>query len=183
MKDIYSSQKPVIIEWIGIIKTLIGASMRRKDREVSTFEDIIQIIEKCGVCRLGLSVENHPYVVPLNFGYEVVGGKLVLYFHGANAGKKLEMIDQNPLVCFEVDCDHQLYENEKAHEYSFEYSSVIGYGEIQRVKEPAECNHALQKIMQHYTGQVGYELEESTVSRLAILKLEVSQMSGKSNKR
>ncbi|MDF2557619.1 MAG: putative flavin-nucleotide-binding protein [Bacillales bacterium] len=157
--------------------------MRRKDREVRSLEDIIKIIEKCDVCRLGLSVENRPYVVPLNFGYEVVNGKLALYFHGANAGKKLEMIEQNPHACFEMDCDHQLYENEKAHEFSFEYSSVIGFGEVRCLIESSERNHALQKIMQHYTGQSDYEFKESAVSKIAILKLEVSEVTGKRNKR
>ena len=157
--------------------------MRRKDREVSSFEEIIQIIEKCEVCRLGLSVGNRPYVVPLNFGYEVINGKLILYFHGANVGKKLEMIQKNPIACFEVDCDHQLYKHEQAHEFSFEYSSVIGFGEVQSLTNPTERNHALQKIMQHYTGRADYDLNESTVSRLAILKLEASEITGKRNKR
>lgn len=157
--------------------------MRRKDREVSSFEEIVQIIEKCEVCRLGLSVDNRPYVVPLNFGYEVLDGKLILYFHGANAGMKLEMIQKNPFACFEVDCDHQLYENEKAHEFSFGYSSVVGFGEVQSLTEPTERKNALQKIMQHYTGRIDYDLNESTVNRLAILKLKVSEVTGKRNKK
>ncbi|MDF2535640.1 MAG: pyridoxamine 5-phosphate oxidase family protein [Bacillales bacterium] len=155
--------------------------MRRKDREISSLDKIIEIILKCEVCRLGLSVDNQPYIVPLNFGYEVANGKLVLYFHGANAGKKLEMIQQNPNACFEMDCDHQLYEREQAHEFSFEYASVIGYGRIHFLSETEEREHALQRIMHHYTGRADYDMKQSIVSKLAIFKLEVSEVTGKRN--
>lgn len=156
--------------------------MHRKDREISSLDEIIEIINKCEVCRLGLSVDNQPYIVPLNFGYEVVNGELALYFHGVNAGKKLEMIQLNPNSCFEMDCDHQLYEREQAHEFSFEYASVIGYGKIHILSETEEREHALQRIMHHYTGRENYDLNQSIVSKLAILKLEVSEATGKRNR-
>lgn len=186
--------KEVILNYIDLIKifhnkyiltiyTQRGMIMRRKDREVQSFEEIIKIIEKCDVCRLGLSVDNRPYVVPLNFGYEVMDGKISFYFHGASVGKKIEMIQKNPNVCFEMDCDHKLYERELAHEFSFEYSSVIGFGQIQLLSDLTERNHALQRIMHHYTGRADYDLKDSIVNRLAILRLEVSEISGKSNKK
>lgn len=36
--------------------------MRRSDREVTKFSDIIAIIEKCDVCRLALNDEDYPYI-------------------------------------------------------------------------------------------------------------------------
>lgn len=42
--------------------------MRRKDREITEFEEIIDVMERCGVCRLALHDEEYPYIVPLNFG-------------------------------------------------------------------------------------------------------------------
>ncbi len=69
--------------------------MRRTDREVKDTAEIMKIIEKCDVCRLGLSDGNVPYVVPMNYGYEYSDGKLTLYFHGAKEGKKLQIIQNN----------------------------------------------------------------------------------------
>jgi nitroimidazol reductase NimA-like FMN-containing flavoprotein (pyridoxamine 5'-phosphate oxidase superfamily) len=66
--------------------------MRRKDREVTDMNEIIEIIKKCDVCRLAFFDKEYPYIVPLNFGYSYDGAKLELYFHGANAGKKLELL-------------------------------------------------------------------------------------------
>lgn len=49
--------------------------MRRKDREVKGFEDIIKIMEKCDVCRIALNNDGYPYILPLNFGLKVEGEK------------------------------------------------------------------------------------------------------------
>ena len=62
--------------------------MRRKDREITEFEEIIDVMERCGVCRLALHDEEYPYIVPLNFGMQVEEGQIVLYFHGAEEGKR-----------------------------------------------------------------------------------------------
>ena len=67
--------------------------MRRSDREVTEFTDIVSIIEKCDVCRLALNDENYPYILPLNFGMNITEENVLeLYFHGATEGTKLDLI-------------------------------------------------------------------------------------------
>lgn len=44
--------------------------MRRKDREVTDLREILRIINKAKILHLGLFDGDHPYVVPLHFGYE-----------------------------------------------------------------------------------------------------------------
>ena len=71
--------------------------MRRKDREVTDFDKILQVIDSCDCFRLGLIDEdNLPYIVPLNFAYEVIDGVVTLYFHGSKAGKKAEILKTAP---------------------------------------------------------------------------------------
>ena len=62
--------------------------MRRKDREITDFNEMIEIIKKCDVCRIALNDEAFPYIVPLNFGLDVQGEQVFLYFHAAMEGKK-----------------------------------------------------------------------------------------------
>ena len=57
--------------------------MRRKDREVSSFEDIMDIVDNCDVCRVVINDGDFPYIIPMNFGTEIVGEQLYLYFHSA----------------------------------------------------------------------------------------------------
>ncbi len=60
--------------------------MRRSDREITDEQELLQVISECDVCRLALNDEEVPYILPLNFGEEVSGGRLYLYFHGAAEG-------------------------------------------------------------------------------------------------
>lgn len=66
--------------------------MRRNDREITEQNKMMEILSACECCRLGLIDENGAYIVPLNFGYEEVEGKIFLYFHGAADGKKFDLI-------------------------------------------------------------------------------------------
>ena len=66
--------------------------MRRKDREVTDFSEIVKIIDRCAVVRLGLADGDFPYIVPLNFAYTVTGRQIYLYVHGAVAGRKYELM-------------------------------------------------------------------------------------------
>lgn len=75
--------------------------MRRKDREITDFNEIIEIMKKCDVCRIALNNEEFPYIVPLNFGLDIQGDQVFLYFHSAMKGKKLELIAKNHCAAFE----------------------------------------------------------------------------------
>ena len=99
--------------------------MRRKDREVTDLGAIGRIIGDCKVLRLGMVDGRRPYVVPMNFGFDLRGGVLELYGHSAPEGRKVEILRRNPEVCFEMDCGHKLVEATAACGYGFAYSSVI----------------------------------------------------------
>ena len=72
--------------------------MRRKDREITDFDEMMKIIAKCDTCRLALFDDEFPYIVPLNFGTDVEEGQLYLYFHSAKVGTKLDLIRKNNKV-------------------------------------------------------------------------------------
>lgn len=148
--------------------------MRRRDREIEDREAVESILREATVCRVALSVNDVPYVVPLNFGYE----DGCLYFHSAPEGKKIEIIRQNRNVCFEVDIGHELVEAEKACDWTVRYRSVIGFGKAFLVNDPEEKRRALDIIVGHYSDR-SYEYPEEAVSRVAIIKVEIESMTGK----
>ena len=82
--------------------------MRRKDREVTDIQELLSIVEECRICHVGLLDDKGVYVVPLNYGFEYVNKQLILYFHSAQVGRKIDAIIKNPNVCVEMDCDHRL---------------------------------------------------------------------------
>ncbi|MBL6978841.1 MAG: pyridoxamine 5'-phosphate oxidase family protein [Desulfobacteraceae bacterium] len=148
--------------------------MRRKEKEILGREEMESIISKANVCRLGLSVDNIPYIVPLNFGYR----DSCLYFHTPKVGKKMDMIKTNNRVCFEMDIDHEVVRAENPCDSSMKFRSVIGYGRASLLDEIEEKRRALDIIVEHYSGQVN-EYKEKMVDHLSVIKVQVESMTGK----
>jgi len=137
-------------------------------------EEIESIIRKADVCRLGLSVDNTPYIVPLNFGYK----ENFLYFHTAKVGKKIDMIEGHSRVCFELDIDHEVVKAENPCDWNMKYRSVIGYGRAFLLEDIEEKRRALDIIVEHYSGRIS-EYKKKMVDHLAIIKVQVENMTGK----
>ncbi len=151
--------------------------MRRSDREVKDFKDIIGIMKKCDVCRIALNNNGYPYILPLNFGMKVENDSVELYFHGANKGTKYELIQADNRVSFEMDCEHRLVTEIERGACTMEYESVIGQGLIEIVPEE-EKENALHLLMCHYH-QDAFPFDKSYMPATTILKLVVENMSGK----
>lgn len=62
--------------------------MSNPEREVTDIAEILAILSKHEVCRIGFNDNLCPYVVPVNFGYEYQNGRWIFYFHGARTGKR-----------------------------------------------------------------------------------------------
>lgn len=153
--------------------------MRRKDREVTDRAKLQEILDRSNVCRLGLYDGQEVYILPVNFGYSWEQELPVLYFHGATKGRKLEIIAQNPHVAFEMDCGHRLVTGEAPCDWSMEFQSIIGQGVLELVEDEAERIHGLDLLMQKhgYQGDKGYDPNWLKVT--AVLRLTVTQMTGK----
>ncbi len=152
--------------------------MRRKDREITGLAEIMEILSRCQVCRLGMCQKGMPYVVPLNFWVEREGERLVLYFHGAREGKKLDIIRENPQVCVEFDGEHRLLEGETACAHSFAYESVIGFGKAEILESHEEKAQGLAAILRSLTGKEFTFTPEQTQS-VAVLRMALEEVAGK----
>ena len=154
--------------------------MRRNDREITNTEELIGIIEKCKVCRLGLSCNNIPYVIPLNFGFSFQYNQLSLFFHSAVQGKKIDIIRDNNNGCFEIDCDSRLVIAEKPCAYGYLFKSVIGFGKIFILNSSAEKTEGLNLIMKHQTGKdIIYNYSDDDLKNVCVYKLVVDSFTGK----
>lgn len=151
--------------------------MRRSDREVKNFEDILEIMKQCDVCRLALHDTECPYIVPLNFGMRVEEGKVVLYFHGALEGTKYELIERDNRASFEMDFGHHLILDEQQGNCTMEYSSVIGRGLVEIVPDDEKVE-ALHILMKQYREE-DFPFSEKAVPRTRVFKLTVEHMTGK----
>ena len=77
--------------------------MTRREQQATDLTESIETLEKSKVVHIGMSDGDEPYVVPMNYGYIMEDGKLTIYLHGANRGRKLDLIRANPKVFYEID--------------------------------------------------------------------------------
>lgn len=154
--------------------------MRRSDREVTGFENLLEIVNACGVCRLAIANGDYPYILPLNFGAEAVDGTLYLYFHGAGTGTKYELLQNHPQVSFEMDCEHKLVLEDDIMNCTMEYRSVIGRGRMEIVPD-GEKLHGLEVLMAQYHAE-GFAFSHAAIPRTTVMRLTVEEMTGKCRK-
>lgn len=155
--------------------------MRRKDREVTDPARIADIISRCSCCRIGFCDDGEVYIVPLDFRYEKSGDTYTLYFHGAKEGRKMELLQRDPRVGFEMDTGHDLIESDGsvACGWSTRFQSVIGNGVMSVVSDPEEKRRGLTLLMEHRAGKREWSFQEKELLRVAVLKLTVTKMSCK----
>jgi len=154
--------------------------MRRKDKEIINIDEKLEIITKCKVCRLGLSENNYPYIVPLNYGFSYDDGKLTLYFHCAKEGKKIDIIKKNNNVCFEIDCDTKLIEGKTPCDYGYGFKSIIGFGKIIILDTKDEKINGLNYLMKQQTGKdKKYDFNEDELKNVLVFKMQVNEFTGK----
>lgn len=152
--------------------------MRRKEKEITQPELLQQIMHTAQVCRLGLCKDNLPYIVPVNFGYD----GSALYFHTAKEGRKIEYLLANNQVCFELEHEVALIPHaEVGCAWSCSFYSIIGYGRVTELLDPAQREAGLQQIMRHYSGRE-WEFQEQHLQHTRVWRLQIDSLSGKQSK-
>ena len=152
--------------------------LTKRERQVTDPQQIRHILDTGKVLHLGLAVDNEPYVVPMNYGYCLEDGKLVLYLHSAVRGKKLDMMRANPRVFFEIDCDRMPFEGRIPCQYGLVYSSIMGRGTARIVEDVEEKKKAMTILMKTQTGK-DFAFEDRLVSIVAVIRIDVAEYTAK----
>jgi hypothetical protein len=148
--------------------------MRRKEKEITDPTAIDAVINRAIVCRIALSENNTPYIVPVCFGYK----DRTLYFHCASEGKKLDILRHNPAVCFEIDEGVELKKDALACNWGMRYKSVIGSGNAVVLESMREKETALSIIMAHYSNEA-FSFPQESIAKITVVKIAVETLTGK----
>ena len=152
--------------------------MTKRERQVTDPQQIQAILDTAKVLRLGLAVDNEPYVVPMNYGYVMEAGKLTLYLHSAVRGRKLDMVQANPKVFFEMDCDLKPFEGNLPCQYGLSYSSIMGRGTACLVEDVEEKKKAMSILMKTQTGK-DFSFEDRLVGIVTVIRVDVAAYTAK----
>ena len=150
--------------------------MRRKEKEITDKEKILDIISRAQVCYLGMSKDNMPYVIPINFGYY----EDTIYFHCALEGEKIDVLQENPHVCMVFNVDNKLINNIVQDDWTMHFKSVIAYGKAKFIMDIAERQNAINIMFHHYGGK-DYPLPEPVLAKTMFIKVKMEKMTGKQN--
>ena len=148
--------------------------MRRKDREITDRAAIEAILRRATVCRIGFTGKDGPYVVPMSFGYEAG----CLYLHSAREGRKIDLLREDPRVCFEVDLDVDVVRKENPCQWSLRYRSVVGFGRAVLVQDPEEKRHGLETILRQHGAGPSLPPEQG-LDGVCVIRIEIQEMTGK----
>jgi len=155
--------------------------MRRNDRAIEGFDNMLAILSRCEIMRLALCDGDKPYVVPLHFAVCDGEDGTAIYFHGAAEGRKIDVLTRNPNACFEADRLIRVISHETACQWAADFESIIGEGQIAIVTENTEKIRALDAIMAKYgfPGKPAYN--DSALAKVCVLRLSVESMTAKTN--
>jgi uncharacterized protein len=148
--------------------------VRRKEKEIVDRAELEAVIADAQVCRMAMCDGDHPYVVPLSFGY--TGG--TFYFHGAAEGRKLDVLKKNPHVCLELEAGVSLKTGVKACDWGMNFRSVVAFGRAERVDAAEPKRRALDLIMAHYA-QGPFDYVDAALAKTVVLQVVVTSMTGK----
>ena len=152
--------------------------MRRKDREVCDMNAIKEILDICKTANIAMVDEGKPYIVPLNYGYEVTDQYLVLYFHCAKEGRKLDILKKNNPVCFSIFSEGEPLYAETPCDSGYFYASVIGNGKAEFVETSPDKERVLEIITAHQTGRK-YTFTQEQAATVCVFKVVSTDFTGK----
>lgn len=148
----------------------------RRNRQQLPQEECLAILERgtCGV--LALSGDGgYPYAVPISYVYD--NGKI--YFHSAVSGHKIDALSRNNKASFcVVDQDRIVPEK-----YTTCFRSVIAFGKLRILSEPATKRSAIEKLALKYApadsaSNRGQTIEQSWEA-FCMLEMTVEHITGK----
>lgn len=157
--------------------------MRRKDREVTDIQELNEIIAGCKTCHVAMIDKGMPYLVPMNFGYELTDGVLSLYFHCAKEGRKLDILKENNNVCFEMCIEGEpIYAKETPCSSGYYYQSIIGNGQMKIVSDEQEKCKGLSLLMKQ-VADAEVTFNETQADTVCVLKIMTKDFTGKKKQR
>lgn len=157
--------------------------MRRTDREVTDAAEKEAMLDRLLSGHLAMTDGGAPYGVTLNFGWEkAADGAYVLWFHCADAGRKIDALQAAPRVWFfaEREGDFRERTNAAGQVYmTMGYESVAGEGRVTFVAERAEKRHGLSVLCARFTRTPVSVIPDAVIDRTCVFKVVVPSLTAK----
>lgn len=125
-------------------------------------DEIEDMLRRHHVGRLACTVNDRPYVVPINYAYD--GG--CVYACSA-LGRKIETMREQPLVCIQVD----------EIDGPSDWRSVVGEGVYEELTDDRQRRTALARVNGHGPGAVGRVLDAA--APVIVFRIRLTELAGR----
>lgn len=155
--------------------------MRRKEREITDFEEIIKILDESNFLTLAMINETEPYSVPVNFGYKLDDDRkrIQIFIHGATEGTKLNCIKNCPRVSFSAVSYSEIGENKEPCAWTDFYRSVCGKGNASILEDADEKKEGLICILKKYGYKGPSVFPAIMIKKISMIRIDVDDLTGK----
>lgn len=149
--------------------------VRRKDREITDSNSLKQILKSTKYVTIALCLKTEPYLVSLSHGYDET--RNCLYFHCANAGKKLAYLKANNTVWGQAVQDYSATGN-----CDYTYASVHFKGAVSLLDDLQEKQHGMTVMVRQLSKHPEAKLAKIKPAKLAnttMGRIDISHITGK----
>ncbi len=155
-----------------------GYHMRRHDLAIADRNEIDGLLEEGKYATLALSLNDAPYAVTMNYGYDPEGN--ALFFHSAASGRKIESLRGNPRACATVIRDEGYQEGRCTHHYS----SVVIEGSVSILETREEKMAGFRVLFRHLekdfrSKEKRLEGMPGDLEKVVVFKLSMDRVSAK----
>ena len=151
--------------------------IRRHDKAQTDQAVMDRVLESRHYVTVAMCSRGEPYLVALSHGYDP--GNRRIYFHCAEAGRKIDILDENPRVWGECIEDHGYLDGRCDHAYV----SVHFGGRVTFVEDYEEKRRALELLIRRHesdpTGVMERNLKPEKINSITIGRIDIESMTCK----
>jgi len=151
--------------------------IRRKEKKITSLEEIIDILNKTKYITLAMCVDNIPYLVTLSHGFDATNNSL--YFHCAKQGKKIDILKQNNVVWGQALMDNGYVEGKCDHLYATtQFKGTVSF--IEDIDEKEKALNIMIKQQEKKPEMVmNDQITKESLKTVQIGRIDITFLSGK----
>ena len=138
--------------------------------------EIDAILKQCKTCYVAMSVNDEPYVLPMNFAMD--GDRVIL--HSAQHGRMWETIKKNPKVCINWTLGEELaWQDEQVGcSYRVKSKSVNIEGTAEIIDDDVEKERLFKQFMTQYS-DLPFKFSAPAIRNVGVLLVPISKITAK----
>lgn len=152
---------------------------RRPEKAITDEGEMLELIAGERVMTLAMCMDNEPYLVTVNYGYE--HERRCFYLHSGRQGKKLDFLRANPVVWGQVVADEGYLDGKCEHAFR----SVHFRGRVTFLDSEDDRRHAIEVMIDHLESRPAEVKarfsKPGALNRALVARVDVESMTGTRN--